>query len=742
MRPVKALFALGAGERGGAERALLALVRHLPEHGVEPTVAAMAAGPFIDELLAAGVDVIHMAPVPRLRNAWAVPSAVAQLARAARACGAEVIVGSGEKMTLLAVSAARRAGIQSAAWLHDAPGHTTSARWIQRLHRTVVPDVAIASSHWMTAEFEAILHRRISCVPYGLELADLTGVEPAPDVTVDWDGRTVFCFVGRLQHWKGVDVFLRAAAELHQRRNDVAFVVLGGSLFGREQDYADSLPVLAQELGLGEAVRFLGHRDDATSVMVASDVIVHASREPEPLGIVVLEGMALGKPVIASRSRGPEELLDDGRTGLLTPPGDVVALTDAMAKLLDADTRREMGDAARSTFNDEWTAASMATRFAAALRGGATSLDVAVVAQNVVRGDGQGRFALELGRELSLRGHRLTVYAHACDPELAAIARVRRLRRVPGPQVVDDLAFLVRATLSVRRASHDVVAVLGPTAVPDGRFVLAAQYSHRGWRDSWARSQPPGLRLRASTAISTRLESFVAKRAQRIVTLSDKISHDLSPGHTADTVVITNGVDLDEFSVTTPADRRAARATFDVPEDALVVGFVGEHHTPRKGLDPLLAAIAQGSAAEHLLIAGRGPDLTDRLRSLGIEGRVTTLGFVDPASLYQAADVVAVPSWYEPFSIVAVEAAATGLPVIVTRAVGAAPLLEGAGVVIDEPTAEQLRSALDELWADAERRRRLGAAARQAAEGLRWELARQPAADAVEAIGWANRGDR
>ncbi|MGQ0431085.1 MAG: glycosyltransferase [Microthrixaceae bacterium] len=741
MAPLKALFALGAGERGGAERALLALVRHLPEHGVEPTVAAMAEGPFIEELTHAGVDVVQLDPVPRLRTAWAVPSAITQLAAAARASGAEVIVGSGEKMTLLAVRAARRAGVQSAGWLHDAPGHTTSAHGIQRLLRTVAPDVAIASSRWMTEEFEARLGRDVACVPYGLELDDLVDVVPSLDVRAGWDGRTVFAFVGRLQHWKGVDVFLRAAGELHRRRADVGFLVVGGSLFGREQEYAASLPLLADELGLGESVRFLGHRADAVGVMAAADVIVHASREPEPLGIVVLEGMALAKPVIASRARGPEELIDDGRTGALTPQDDAQALAAAMEHMVVAGPagRTRIGEAARVAFDGAWTAQAMARRFAGALLAGRSSLDIGLVAQNVVRGDGQGRFALELGRELAERGHRVTVHAHACDPELEALARFRRVRRAPGPQIVDDLAFLARATPRVRLASHDVVAILGPTALPAGDYVLTAQYSHRGWRNSWTGSGAPGLRLRISTAVSVVLEQVVARRAARVVTLSPQISDDLAPGHNAETVVVTNGVDLDEFTVPKASERQEARASLGLAADGLVVGFVGEYLTARKGLDPLLAAIAAGPPEEHLLIAGRGPDLTARLATLGLQDRVTVLGYVDPRELYRASDVVAVPSWYEPFSIVAAEAAASGLPVVVTRAVGAASVLDDGGVIIEAPTQGELRSALDELWADPERRRERGAAARRAAEGLRWERARRPAADAVESLGWLNR---
>lgn len=369
MGSIRVLFALGAGERGGAERALVALVRHLAQHGVEPAVAAMSTGPFVEELRHSGAEVLELPVVPRLRKAWAVPSAVGQLAGAARTSGAEVIVGSGEKMALLSVAASRRCGTRSLAWLHDAPGHTATARVLQKALRFARPDIVVASSRWMAAEFERRLDREVACVPYGLELAELLDARPATDAVEGWAGRTVFAFVGRLQRWKGVDVYLRAAAALCAHRDDVGFLVVGGSLFGRDQRYASSLPRLARILGIDEQVRFLGHRHDSVQVMAAADVIVHASRRPEPLGIVILEAMALGKPVIASRTLGPEELIDHGRTGLLVAPGDHVQLAESMerAARMSREERDRIGRAAAAAFSSEWSAPAMAAAFAKAL---------------------------------------------------------------------------------------------------------------------------------------------------------------------------------------------------------------------------------------------------------------------------------------------------------------------------------------------------------------------------------------
>jgi glycosyltransferase involved in cell wall biosynthesis len=115
-----------------------------------------------------------------------------------------------------------------------------------------------------------------------------------------------------------------------------------------EPGYAGKLEQIVREEGLGEKVSFLGERKDIGDLMNVSDVIVHASIEPEPWGLVVAEGMAAGRAVVASSAGGPLEMIEHGRTGLLVPPGDPVALAKAIESLLEnPELRVQMGQAAR-----------------------------------------------------------------------------------------------------------------------------------------------------------------------------------------------------------------------------------------------------------------------------------------------------------------------------------------------------------------------------------------------------------
>jgi glycosyltransferase involved in cell wall biosynthesis len=98
---------------------------------------------------------------------------------------------------------------------------------------------------------------------------------------------------------------------------------------------------MVREAGLDSKVRFLGQRSDVPDLMSCSDVFVHASIKPEPFGMVILEAMAARKPVVATDSGGPVEILNNGEFGILVPPRDGNAITAACLRYLDDDDFRE-----------------------------------------------------------------------------------------------------------------------------------------------------------------------------------------------------------------------------------------------------------------------------------------------------------------------------------------------------------------------------------------------------------------
>jgi glycosyltransferase involved in cell wall biosynthesis len=152
----------------------------------------------------------------------------------------------------------------------------------------------------------------------------------------------------RLNPMKGLEYFLDAAAVVAQTHADVHFMIVGGNGHRSDGTYQGELEQYAASRGLGNRVIFTGFRTDVARMLPEIDISVLPSLS-EGLSNSLLEAMAAGVPVIATRVGGTPELVDDGTTGLLVPPRDSAALAQAMTHLLDnPQTAKRLGDAGRS----------------------------------------------------------------------------------------------------------------------------------------------------------------------------------------------------------------------------------------------------------------------------------------------------------------------------------------------------------------------------------------------------------
>jgi len=150
----------------------------------------------------------------------------------------------------------------------------------------------------------------------------------------------VIGYVSRFIPYKDHESLIRSAAQLRDRLPDLRLLLVGGG------DHGD-IRARIEELGLGDRVVFAGHRDDVMACISAMDVMVHPSRT-ESFGLAVLEGLAAEVPVVACRVGGVIEIVKNGETGVLIPPGDVAAMAGAVSRLHDdPGLRRSMGRAGR-----------------------------------------------------------------------------------------------------------------------------------------------------------------------------------------------------------------------------------------------------------------------------------------------------------------------------------------------------------------------------------------------------------
>jgi glycosyltransferase involved in cell wall biosynthesis len=172
--------------------------------------------------------------------------------------------------------------------------------------------------------------RRVEVVSLGIDLHRFDRALASPDRVEDYRrgaGRVVGT-LGRLVPQKAIHVLLDATPALLQEDPSTRVLVVGdGPLRG-------ALEAQAQQLGIAHAVRFAGYQDDVVSAYAAMDVFVLPSRD-EGFGLVFLEAMAVGVPVVGTRVVGSEDAVEDGVTGLLVPYADAPALARAIQALLD-----------------------------------------------------------------------------------------------------------------------------------------------------------------------------------------------------------------------------------------------------------------------------------------------------------------------------------------------------------------------------------------------------------------------
>jgi glycosyltransferase involved in cell wall biosynthesis len=158
--------------------------------------------------------------------------------------------------------------------------------------------------------------------------------------------------VGRLLKWKGHEYAVRALEHLRNEK-EIHWLIAGN---GPQRNFLHSL---ASELGVTDSLHLLGHRDDVPRLMSAADILVHPSTS-EAFGIVVIEAMMQGTPVVGSRAGAMPEVIDHGETGYLVEPADGEAISCAVHRYLqDPRKQMKMQNAARKEYLQDYTLEEM-----------------------------------------------------------------------------------------------------------------------------------------------------------------------------------------------------------------------------------------------------------------------------------------------------------------------------------------------------------------------------------------------
>ncbi len=347
---LKLLVVMPSGQwRGGAEASLLHIAQAREAVGLDLSVVFLEGGNLPGRFVHEGVETTVM-DAGRLRNPVRFLRTVGKLRRLLARERPDAVLAWMTKAHLYSGLAARRSGVPALIF----QAGLSDGSPIDRLARRIPSAGYLACSEFAAVRQRAALsdprervetvlpaceHARseeaLSCQP--AEMKRRLGFDPALPLVGT---------VGRLQRWKGVHVFAEAMAAVFRDGGPCQAVIVGGP-HGLEPDYPAFLERRLRELGVESRIRMAGAQENPHEWMQAMDVFVHAA-EAEPFGIVVVEAMSLGKPVIATRPGGPEEIIHDGLDGLLVPFGEAATMAEAIRRLLgDAALRERLGHAAR-----------------------------------------------------------------------------------------------------------------------------------------------------------------------------------------------------------------------------------------------------------------------------------------------------------------------------------------------------------------------------------------------------------
>jgi glycosyltransferase involved in cell wall biosynthesis len=327
---------------GGVETLLATLAgsrRLCP--GMEPHFAVCYEGRSSREIRAAGAAV-HLLGPARISRPWTVWRARRRLRELLRRERYDMVVCHMDWTLVVFGPAIRAEGGKVALWAH---GFQNGRSWLDRMaRRQRGPDLAIANSRFTAAR----VRPQFPLAPVSVIYCP---VAPASDFRTgaQWraatrekqgvdESTTVILQAGRLEEWKGHLIHLNALSQLKTACQWALWIAGGPQTPGQEQ-YLLRLRETANRLGIADRVRFLGQRSDVPELMAAADIFCQPNPEPEPFGLVFVEALWAGLPVITSDIGGAVEIVDE-TCGLLVKPGDAASLAQSLDALIDSSSLR------------------------------------------------------------------------------------------------------------------------------------------------------------------------------------------------------------------------------------------------------------------------------------------------------------------------------------------------------------------------------------------------------------------
>ncbi len=311
---------------GGVERGVVELNRELVARGIESVVVSRG-GRLVPEIEGGGGR--HVAFDTAGKNPLSVPWRVIALRRLIDRLGPDVLHARSRVPAWLAWLANRDLGLPFVTTVHGFNSVNAYSRIMTRGDRVICVSGAIRDHirrHYCVPEGKMVV------IPRGVDLEHFDPARADRESMAELsrafglEGRFVVASVGRITQLKGLETFIGAIDRVRTEIPEVLGLIVGG-VREDKQAYFLGLKRLVTDLGLADHIRFAGSQSKVAEIYALSDVVVSSSIKPESFGRSAAEALAMNVPVVASAHGGVLDIVREGETGYLFPPGDAQGLT-------------------------------------------------------------------------------------------------------------------------------------------------------------------------------------------------------------------------------------------------------------------------------------------------------------------------------------------------------------------------------------------------------------------------------